>query len=155
MKKKRGVCYWKGLVTQAELFTKKCKSRQQFKKRKTLYGHLPPKNIVELKRWDMAHLDLIDPYRKYIRQQHTYGTVILNNDSINCMTMIDPATGWFEIVNITTLGPEEVTIGNDEYIDKSSTRVSQFLTTHGYADTHINAKSCLKTVLSLNDTSLL
>ena len=48
-KKNQELCYWKGLVTQVELFAKMCKTCQQFKKRKTLYGHLPPKNIVELK----------------------------------------------------------------------------------------------------------
>ena len=40
--------------------------------------------------------------------------------------VIDPATGWFDIVEIPTFDLEEVTIGNYEYIDKSSTRVSQF-----------------------------
>ena len=41
------------------------------------------------------------------------------------MTMIDPATGWFEIVKIPTFYLEEVTIGNDKYIDKSFARVRQ------------------------------
>ena len=43
------VCYWKGLFTQAEMFAKTCKIFQQFKNRKTLYGHPPPNNISELK----------------------------------------------------------------------------------------------------------
>ena len=47
------------------------------------------------------------------------------------MTMIDPATGWFEIVEIPTFDLEEVTIGNVEYIDKSSARVSQFFNNTG------------------------
>ena len=37
---------------QAELFAKTFNICQQFKKRKTLYGRLTPKNIVELKLWD-------------------------------------------------------------------------------------------------------
>ena len=41
------------------------------------------------------------------------------------MTMIDPATGWFEIVEIPTFNLDEVTAGNDEYMDKSSAGVSQ------------------------------
>ena len=41
------------------------------------------------------------------------------------MTMIDPATGWFEIVEIPTFDLEEVKIVNDEYIYKSSTRVTK------------------------------
>ena len=47
------------------------------------------------------------------------------DDSLTCMTMIDPVTGWFEIVKILTFDLDEVTAGNDEYIDKSSDRVSQ------------------------------
>ena len=34
------------------------------------------------------------------------------------MMMIDPTTGWFEIVEIPKFGLDEVTGGNDEYIDK-------------------------------------
>ena len=41
------------------------------------------------------------------------------------MTMIDQATGWFDIIKIPTFDLEKVTIGNDEYIDKSSDRISQ------------------------------
>ena len=121
----REVCYWKSLVTQAELFDRMCKTYKQFKKRKTLYGHLPPKNIAELKPWDTVHVDLISPYRKSIRQHQTGGTVIRNTASITCMMMIYPATGWFKIVKINMFDLEGVAIGNDEYIDKSSARVSQ------------------------------
>ena len=39
------------------------------------------------------------------------------------MTMIDLAIGWFEIVNIPKFDLEEVTLGNGEYIDQSSSRV--------------------------------
>ena len=38
--------------------------------------------------------------------------------------MIDPDTGWFEIVKIQTFDLNKVAKGNDEYIDKSSDRVS-------------------------------
>ena len=43
------------------------------------------------------------------------------------MIMIDPATRCFEIVEVTTFDINEVMGGNDEYIDKSSARVFQFL----------------------------
>ena len=55
----REVWYWKVLVTQAELYAKPCKISQQFKNRKTIYVHLPHKNIAELKPWDSVHADLI------------------------------------------------------------------------------------------------
>ena len=41
------------------------------------------------------------------------------------MTMIESATGWFEIFKILAFNLDEVTEGNYEYIDKSSTRVIQ------------------------------
>ena len=61
------VCYWNGLVPQAKNHSKPCKICQQFKNRKTLYGHLPPKIIAELKPGDSVHGDLIYPDRKSIR----------------------------------------------------------------------------------------
>ena len=114
----REVYYWKNLVTRADLFAKTCKTCKKFKNRKTLYGHLPPKNISELKPWDTVHVDLIGPYIKSIRQHHPCGNVIRNNSSLTCMKMIDPATGWFKIFEIPAFDLEEVTLGNDEYIDK-------------------------------------
>ena len=91
------VCYWKGLFKQAEMFAKTCNIFQQLKNRKTLYGHLPPKNISELKPLYLVHVDLIGPYSNSIRQQHPGGTVIRKNASLTCMTMIDPFKGWFDI----------------------------------------------------------
>ena len=34
------------------------------------------------------------------------------------MTMIDPTTGWLEIVEIPMFDLDEVMAGNDEYTDK-------------------------------------
>ena len=78
-----------------------------------------------------------------------------NDDSLTCITMIDPTTGWFDIVEIPTFDLDKVTAGNDEYIYKSSARVNQLFTTHVFADTRIHSNSCLTTDLSLNETSLL
>ena len=66
----------------AELYAKQCKICQWFKSRKTIYGHLPPKIIAELKPWDSVHVDLIGPYSKSIRQQHPGGAIIVNNFSL-------------------------------------------------------------------------
>ena len=79
---------------------------------------LPLKNIAELKPWDLVHVDLIVIYIKSVRQQQTGDNVIRKNARLTCMMMIDLATGWFKIVQIPTFDLEEVTIGNDEYIDK-------------------------------------
>ena len=87
------VCYWKYFVTQAELFAKTCKICKQLKKRKTLYGHLSPKNIAELKPWNTVYVDLIGTHSKSIRQQQPGGTVIQKNASLTFMKMIDTAKG--------------------------------------------------------------
>ena len=109
---------------QSELFSKTCKICQQFKKIKTIYGHLPPNNIAELKTWDLVHVDLIGPYSKSIIQQHPDSTIIRNNDIMTCTMMIEPATVWFKIVNIRKFNLDEVTSGNNEFIDRSSASVN-------------------------------
>ena len=63
-------------------------------------------------------MDLIGPYSRSIIQQQPGGTVIRNNASLSCMTIIDPATGRFEFVEIPMFGLEEVTLGHGENIDK-------------------------------------
>ena len=123
----REVCYWKGLVTKAELFSKIWYIRQHFKKRRTLYGHLPHKNTAELKPWGLMHIDLIGPYRKSIIQQQPGGAIIQKNASLNWMTMIEPTKIWFEISKILKFNFDEVTTGNYECINKSSARVIQLM----------------------------
>ena len=108
---------------QEELFANMCKTCQQVKKRKTIYRHLPPKKIEELKPWYLVHVDLIGPYSKSKRKQQPGGAVIHNYSSLSCMNMIDPTTGWFEIVEILKFELDEATSGNYSYIDKSSSRV--------------------------------
>ena len=64
------------------------------------------------------HVDLIDPYSKSIRQHQPDTTIIVNNIRLTFMTIINLATGWFERIEIMTYDLDEVTRGNDEYIDK-------------------------------------
>ena len=40
-----------------------------------------------------AHVDLIGPYSKSIRQHNLGVSIMQKDDSLTCMTMIDPATG--------------------------------------------------------------
>ena len=95
------------------------------KKRKTLFGCLPPNNIANLKLWDTMYVDLIGPYSKYIRQHQTGGSVIKNNVSLACMTILDPIMGWFEIFKMPIYDLDEVMGSNYLCIDKSSSRLSQ------------------------------
>ena len=84
------------------------------KNRKNIFGHLPPKNMAEPKPWYAMHVDLIGTYRKSIRQQQPGGAIIWKNASMTCMTMIDPATGWFKIFEMPTFNLDEVTASNNE-----------------------------------------
>ena len=83
-------------------------------------GH---QRTLQRKTRGLLHVDLIGTYSKYTIQQQSGRAIIINNISLTCMTIIDSATGWFIIIEITTCNLDEVTGGNGEYIDKSSTRV--------------------------------
>ena len=93
----RDICYWKGPVPQVEMCANLCKICQKFKNIKTLYGNLTPKNILELKPWNMVHVDLIGTYSKSTRKHKICGAIINDNVSLTCMMMIDPKKGWCEI----------------------------------------------------------
>ena len=71
------------------------------------------------------HIDLIGPYIKPRIQHNMGGNTIKSDVILICMTMIGPATCWFEIVKLPTFDLNEVLSGNDEYFDESSTGVSQ------------------------------
>jgi hypothetical protein len=61
------------------------------KKERKKYGPLPPK-IAESDSWVMVCVDLVGPFT--IRTP-------AKTHSLLALTMIDPATGWFEIVKAT------------------------------------------------------
>jgi hypothetical protein len=63
------------------------------KKERKKYGLLPPK-IAESDPWVMVCVDLVGPLPFMIRTP-------AKTHSLLALTMIDPATGWFEIVEAT------------------------------------------------------
>ena len=58
------------------------------------YGHLPEKEAEAIP-WDTLCIDLIGPYTI---KRNGNG----NDLTLWCITMIDPATGWFEMKDIRT-----------------------------------------------------
>ncbi len=58
------------------------------------YGHAPPKLVITIP-WIVLCVDLIDPYTL----KGKYGTSI----DFMCLMMINPATSWFEIVELPTV----------------------------------------------------
>jgi hypothetical protein len=63
-----------------------------------MYGHLPPKLVITTP-WKVLCVDLIDPY------------TLKGKDSLcidfMCLTMIDPTTSWFKIVELPTVAQEK------------------------------------------------
>ena len=118
------VCYWKGLSNQAKQFVKACKICQQHK-RKRKYGHEPAKTIEELVPWRTVHIDLIGPYSITAKQTQPGGEIKEVELKLTAMTMVDPATGWFEMVEVPYYNAEDVINNENNYIDKSSARISR------------------------------
>ena len=83
-----------------------------------MYGHLAPK-IAETTPWQCVCCDLIGPYT--IKGKD--GSIL----DFMCLTMIIPATGWFEIIELPNMSVTYVQKGKeivDITIDKSSAQIS-------------------------------
>jgi transposase InsO family protein len=89
---------WKGMRSTIQSVCKRCVSCQLTKPKSKKYGHLPPKEAEAIP-WDTLCIDLIGPYQ--------IGTG-RNGLTLHCLTMIDPATGWFEIAEIPNKRADEV-----------------------------------------------
>jgi hypothetical protein len=63
------------------------------------YAEIPPKKEPELIPWHTLCEDLIGPYPFRVRDKKRNINTL---SELWCLTMIDPATGWFEIVEIPT-----------------------------------------------------
>ena len=82
---------WPGLTQDVEHLCSTCQVCQLTKKERKKYGLLPPK-VAESDPWVMVCVDLVGPFAiKTPSKTH----------SLLALTMIDPATGWFEIIKAT------------------------------------------------------
>jgi transposase InsO family protein len=90
---------WVGLRSTVQSVCKKCDACQRTKRRTIKYGKLPEK-LAEIVPWETLCVDTIGPYQ--IKQK---GKKTLE---LWAVTMIDPATGWFEIKNIDTKQADNV-----------------------------------------------
>ena len=115
----RATMTWPGLQDQVRKYTKSYRSCQINKQRKHLYGKFPVKFIIEWC-WGALYVDLIRPYM--LNDQN--GIVI----DFMCLTMIDPATGWFEMVELHLMIVEKHTgkiIKTSEIFDQTARLVNQ------------------------------
>jgi len=87
----KSAIYWKGMRSTIRSKMKSCKTCQVNKKRTQKYGHLPSKIVISTP-WEALCVNLVGPYT-------LKGKDGLSIDFM-ALTMIDPASSWFEIVEL-------------------------------------------------------
>ncbi len=100
--------YWKGMPTTIRPLTKSCWSCQINKWRNHKYGHLPHKTTIT-NPWECLCVDLIGPYTLKGK----------DNLQINfiALTMINPASSWFEITELPVVtGLHKQTVNGKELL---------------------------------------
>jgi hypothetical protein len=110
---------WPNMRGMVKRYTKYCRSCQINKRRKIQYGKLPAKCVIR-RPWEALCVDLIGPYTLKGRD----GSEL----DFMCLTMIDPASSWFEIVELPVIEIPKMeggkVVGSSEVFDKTSTQVS-------------------------------
>jgi hypothetical protein len=121
----KATMYLKGMRTTIGSLTKSCKTCQTNKKQKLKYGHLPSKTVITVP-WRALCVDLIGPYTLKGKD----GLII----DFMALTMINPATSWFEVVElplvrrlktITVNGKESSIM--EEIFKKTSERIASIV----------------------------
>jgi transposase InsO family protein len=87
--------WWKSLRDTVHTVCTKCHTCQVAKKSNKKYGKLPRKEAEAIP-WDVLCIDLIGPYTITRKNKKKEALCLW------ALTMIDPATGWFEMREITT-----------------------------------------------------
>ncbi len=90
----RSMMYWKGMCATIRRYVKTCRSCQFNKRHSQKYGHLPLKLVITTP-WRALCVDLIGPY--------TLKGQDVSCIDFMCLTMINPATSWFKIVELPTV----------------------------------------------------
>jgi hypothetical protein len=117
--------YWKGMHTTVCSLTKSCRSCQINERQSRKYGHLPPKTVIT-NPWECVRVDLVGPYT-------LKGKDNLQIDFM-ALTMINPASSWFEIAEVPvveqlcrqTVNGKELLIAN-EIFDKTSECIARLV----------------------------
>jgi hypothetical protein len=90
----RSVMYWKGMRNTIRRYVESCRSCHVNKRHSLKYGHVPPKLVITTP-WKALCVDLVGPY--------TLNSKDGSSIDFMCLTMIDPATSWFKIVELPTV----------------------------------------------------
>jgi hypothetical protein len=123
----RSVMYWKGMHTTIQRYIKSCRSCQVNKRHSLKYRPVPPKLVITTPLRALC-VNLVGPYTLKDKD----GSSI----DFMCLTMINPATSWFEIVELPTVRVTVPQAGKDkkatctdytkdaEIFDKTSAQIS-------------------------------
>ena len=85
--------WWRGMVKDVEQYVRTCHKCQLCKKTTSKkHGLLPEKEAEPPIPWNRVNLDMIGP----LKCHQPDGTIL----ELKALTMIDPATGWFEIAKV-------------------------------------------------------
>ena len=112
--------YWRSLRSDVRKHVKKNKSSQLGKKRTHQYMASFSHKVAKTVPWRSVCVDLIGPYTIKACDR-----IVLD---FMCLTMIDPATGWFEIIELPLASiaiKREGTEITEVMIDKSSASVAK------------------------------
>ena len=117
------VMYWKSMRLHIIKHLKFCDRCQRGKKHKLRYGHIPPK-IDTIHPWKQVSVDLIGPYTIRAKDRTKLDFI--------CLTMIDPATSWFDIAELPHSEVEYTEDGKEikAVIDKTSTCIARSFNKH-------------------------
>ncbi len=114
-------------------YIKSCRSCQINKRHSQKYGHPPPKLVITTP-WKVLCVDLIGLYTLKGKDRSSI--------NLMCLTIINPATSWFEIVELPTVAQatsvpkagkgKKVTLAKNTkvakpYFDKSSAQISNLV----------------------------
>ena len=106
---------WHGMRPMIREYTKRCKACQFNKIKRNNYGKLPTKTVVT-NPWETLCVDLIGPYTL----KGLDGKII----DFMCLTMIDPATSWFEMVELPVIEVINAEGKSAEIFEKTSARIA-------------------------------
>ena len=101
----RSLFVWPDMRKQIRQHVGKCRQCQLCKGNPKSYGHLPVKRAEKPEPWHRVDVDLIGP----LSLKTPTGT-----HKLRAITMIDPATGWFEMKEIDTPDSESTSAAMDD-----------------------------------------